>query len=142
MFLGSVDLRLDEKGRLFLPSRWRARFADGLVLTKGQERCVFVFTTEVFTDKAAALADAPLSDRRARDYGRVLFASAADETPDKQGRVTVAPALREWAGLDRDVTLVGAGRRVELWDPQTWQTYTAEREASFAEVADAVPGLL
>src|SRR5204863_4872783 len=102
VFLGTHHPRLDEKGRLVLPARWRDDLADGLVITKGQERCLYVFTRAEVAARAADLQAASLSAKRSRDYSRVLFASAADDVPDKQGRITIPTALREYAGLDRD----------------------------------------
>ena len=108
MFLGTHTPRLDDKGRLALPARFRPELEGGLVICKGQDRCLFVFPTDEFTRFTAALADAPVTDRRVRDYGRVLFASASRETPDGQGRITVPPQLRQYAGLSKDCVVIGA----------------------------------
>jgi MraZ protein len=78
-----------------------------------------------------------------RDYSRVFFASASDELPDKQGRITVPAALRAYAGLQRDCVVIGANTRLEIWDTQAWETYLAASEDSFAEAAEEVlPGIL
>ena len=143
MFLGTHHPRLDDKGRLVLPARWRDELADGLVITKGQERCLYVFTRAGFADRAAALQAAPLSAKRARDYGRMLFASAADDVPDKQGRITIPAALRTYAGLAHECTVIGANTRAEIWDAQAWQRYSAEQEQEFADLSEeVVPGLM
>ena len=142
MFLGTHTPRLDEKGRLFLPAKYREEVAGGVVLTKGQERCLFVFTAAGFADKAQQLQEAPLSAKAARDYARQFFGSASDETPDRQGRVTVPPALRAYAGLDRDCVVVGANTRLEIWDATAWAAYEAEHEQAFADLAEEVPGVL
>ncbi len=142
MFLGTHTPRLDEKGRLILPAKYREEVAGGVVLTKGQERCLFVFTAEGFARKAQQLQDAPLSARAARDYARQFFGSASDETPDRQGRITVPPGLRAYAGLERDCVVVGANTRLEIWDAATWTAYEAEHEQAFAELEEEVPGVL
>jgi MraZ protein len=142
VFLGTHTPRLDEKGRLFLPAKYREEVADGVVLTKGQERCLFVFTAAGFADKAQQLQDAPLSAKAGRDYARQFFGSASDEKPDRQGRITVPPALRAYAGLDRDCVVVGANTRLEIWDAAAWAAYEAEHEQAFAELAEEVPGVL
>lgn len=88
------------------------------------------------------MRSAPLSSRQARDYIRVFLSGASDEVPDKQGRVTVPAPLRQYAGLDRDVTVIGAGTRVEIWDSESWNTYLAEQEAAFSETdEDVLPGV-
>ncbi|MDQ2815174.1 MAG: division/cell wall cluster transcriptional repressor MraZ [Actinomycetota bacterium] len=143
MFLGTHAPRLDEKGRLFLPAKYREELAGGVVITKGQERCLFVFPQEEFARITEALSTAPVTAKSVRDYSRVFFASASDELPDKQGRITVPAALRAYAGLQRDCVVIGANTRLEIWDTQAWETYLAAQEDSFAEAAEEVlPGIL
>ncbi|MDQ1748372.1 MAG: transcriptional regulator MraZ [Frankiaceae bacterium] len=142
MFLGTYSPRLDEKGRVFLPAKFRDELAEGLVITKGQERCLYVFSVAEFGRLTERLREAPLTAKGARDYGRVFFASAHDDTPDKQGRVTVPPPLREYAGLDRDCVVIGANTRVEIWDAAAWATYLAGQEEQFSSLSEEVlPGI-
>ncbi|MFI7397317.1 division/cell wall cluster transcriptional repressor MraZ [Micrococcus luteus] len=142
MFLGTYTPRLDEKSRLILPAKFREELAEGLVLTRGQERCIYVFSAREFERVHEQMRSAPLSSRQARDYIRVFLSGASDEVPDKQGRVTVPAPLRQYAGLDRDVTVIGAGTRVEIWDSESWNTYLAEQEAAFSETdEDVMPGV-
>jgi MraZ protein len=143
MFLGTYSPRLDEKGRVFLPAKFRDELADGLVITKGQERCLYVFSITEFGRLTERLREVPLTAKGARDYSRVFFASAHDDTSDKQGRVTVPPPLREYAGLDRDCVVIGANTRVEIWDAQAWATYLAGREEEFSSLSEEVlPGIV
>ena len=143
MFLGTYSPRLDEKGRVFLPAKFRDELAEGLVITKGQERCLYVFSAAEFGRLTERLREAPLTAKGARDYSRVFFASAHDDTPDKQGRVTVPPQLREYAGLDRDCVVIGANTRVEIWDAQAWETYLAGQEEQFSSLSEEVlPGIV
>ena len=143
MFLGTHSLRLDEKGRLFLPARFRDELAEGVVITKGQERCLFVFPLAEFRRVTEALSQAPVTQKTVRDYSRVFFASAWQEEPDKQGRVTIPPALREYAGLAKDCVVIGANARVEIWDSAAWEAYLADRERAFADLEEEVlPGVL
>jgi len=143
VFLGTHAPRLDEKGRLILPAKYREELAGGVVITKGQERCLYVFPQEEFTRITEALRTAPVTAKSVRDYSRVFFASASDELPDKQGRITVPTALRSYAGLERDCVVIGANTRLEIWDTQAWDTYLAAQEDSFAEAAEEVlPGIL
>ena len=143
MFLGTHTPRLDDKGRLFLPAKFRDRLAGGLVVTRGQERCLYVFPMDEFVRVAETMRTAPLTSKAARDYLRVFLSGASDEIPDKQGRVTVPSALRQYAGLTRDCTVIGAGSRVELWDTTAWDTYLQSTEQGFADQSEEViPGLL
>lgn len=143
MFLGTHTPRLDEKGRLILPAKYRDELGNGLVLTRGQERCIYVFSSREFERVHDELRSAPLSSRQARDYIRVFLSGASDEMPDKQGRITIPPPLRQYAGLDREVTVIGAGNRAEIWDSASWNAYLEEKEQSFSETdEEVIPGLL
>ncbi len=140
MFLGTHTPRLDEKGRLILPAKFRDALSTGLVVTKGQERCLVIWPTAEFAVYAASLRQAAQTNSATRAYTRVFFSSAYDEQPDKQGRVTLPPALREYAGLDRDCVVVGADTRIEIWDLTAWENYLAASEPGFAELdGDVIP---
>ncbi|MBV9092376.1 MAG: division/cell wall cluster transcriptional repressor MraZ [Streptosporangiaceae bacterium] len=143
MFLGSFAPRLDEKGRLFLPAKYRDELAGGVVVTKGQERCLYVFPTEEFARITEAMSTAPVTAKSVRDYSRILFAGASDQIPDKQGRITLPSALRSYAGLGRDCAVIGMNTRLEIWDSQAWENYQAEQEDTYAGAAEEVlPGIL
>ena len=143
MFLGTYEPRLDDKGRLILPARYREQLAEGLVMTRGQERCLYVFPRGEFEAIHEQMRQAPLTSKQARQYLRVFLSGAADEQPDKQGRITIPANLRQYAGLDRDVTVIGAGSRLEVWDATAWEAYLESTEQAFAEQAEEViPGLL
>lgn len=143
VFLGTHQPRLDDKGRLFLPAKFRERMAHGLVITRGQEHCLYVFPMEEFTKITEAMTQAPTSSKAARDYMRVFLSGASDEVPDKQGRITVPANLRQYAGLEHECTVIGAGSRVEIWDSAAWESYLASTEESFAEQSqEVIPGLM
>src|ERR1700733_10354067 len=98
MFLGTHAPKLDEKGRMFLPAKYRDDLAGGVVITKGQERCLYVFPVEEFARFTEALRHPPGSRKGMGACSGLLFASASGEVPDKQGRITVPAALRAYAG--------------------------------------------
>jgi MraZ protein len=108
MFLGTHEPRLDEKGRLILPAKFRDELSAGLVITKGQERCLYVFPSSEFATITETLRQAPVTAKSARDYQRVMFAGAHDEIPDRQGRVTIPQGLRTYAGLEKECVVIGA----------------------------------
>ena len=143
MFLGTHRPLLDDKGRLILPAKYREELAGGLVITKGQERCLYVFPGAEFGRITEALRSAPVTAKSVRDYSRVFFASASDEVPDKQGRITVPPSLREYAGLARECVVIGANTRLEIWDAHAWDAYLADQEEAFSAASEEVlPGVL
>ncbi len=143
MFLGTHTPKLDDKGRLFLPAKFREELAEGVVITKGQENCLYVFTSAAFAAQAASFEGVPLTAKSVRDYSRVFFASAFDDVPDKQGRITVPAGLRTYAGLTKDCVVIGANTRLEIWDAQAWATYEAQQDVDYAAQAEEVfPGFL
>ena len=142
MFLGTHTPRLDDKGRLALPAKFRSDLEGGLVITKGQERCLFVFPMAEFSRITELLRTAPVTQRSVRDYSRVFFASASHEVPDGQGRITVPAQLRDYAGVSKDCVVIGANSRVEVWDAAAWQSYLQGTEQSFADAEEVLPGLL
>ena len=133
LLLGTYTPKLDEKGRLILPAKFRTRLASGLVMTKGQDRCLYLVPMDEFVRFYEKLKNAPVTDKKARDYLRVMLSGANDEVPDKQGRLSIPLHLREYAGLDREVAVIGAGTRVEVWDKAAWDQYLAENEGAYAE---------
>lgn len=134
MFLGTHFPKLDEKGRVILPARYRDELGDGLVLTKGQDRCLVLWPRGEFDSYAATLRSQAQASARVRAMTRVFFSSAFDELLDRQGRLSIPPVLREYAGLDRELTVVGADTRIEIWDSQAWSQYLADNEAAFADL--------
>ena len=134
MFLGTHNPRLDEKGRVILPSRFRRELAGGLVLTKGQERCLVVWPKDEFENEAVAMRAPTRTAPEDRLLARVFFAGAQDEDLDSQGRMTIPPALREYAQLDRELAVIGADNKIEIWDAQAWTDYLAGADDVFSSL--------
>jgi MraZ protein len=141
MFLGTYAPKLDEKGRLILPARFWEELSSGLVITRGQEHCLYVYSAREFESVHDRIRQAPVANRQARDAARMFLSGASQELPDKQRRVTIPAGLREYAGLDRDLTVIGAGNHAEVWDTESWTTYYNETESEYASTAEEViPG--
>ncbi len=142
MFLGTYAPKLDDKGRIILPAKFRDELEAGIVVTRGQERCLFVYSTKAFEELHERIRQAPVTSKKSRDYLRLFLSGAHSEVPDKQHRFTIPALLRNYAGLDRDLTVIGAGNHAEIWDTQAWNEYYAEQEDSFSEITEEViPGL-
>ena len=142
MFFGTYTPKVDDKGRLFLPAKFRDQLAEGLVVTRGQERCLTVWSMQDFAGMTDRLREAPVTNKGARDYVRMLFAAASQEVPDKQGRISIPSVLREYASLGKEVMVIGAMNRIEIWDPTAWAAYSEEQEQKFSELSDEVfPGI-
>lgn len=138
VFLGTFTPKLDEKGRLILPAKFRGRLAPGVVMTRGLDRCIFLFPLDEFTAVHERLRRAPLENKNARDYLRNFLGFASDEIPDKQGRVLLSAPLRSYAGIEREVAVVGLGSRVEIWDVTAWNEYLERGEDDYAATAAEV----
>ncbi len=142
MFFGTYTPKLDEKGRLILPAKFREQLAGGLMVTRGQEHCLYVWPQAEIDRITERLRDAPVSNKATRDYVRMFSSASSDDRPDKQGRITIPSPLREWAHLTKDVVVIGAMNRLEIWDESSWDSYSAEQEEAFAELSEEVfPGI-
>ena len=139
LFIGTYDHSLDPKGRVILPRKFRDELGQDMVITKGvgKERCLYVFPQAEFEAFAAKLHSQPLTARPTRDFARMFVAGASSESADSQGRVVIPQALREYAGLAKDVVLLGQIRRVEIWDKAEWERYRAVAEAAYADETNA-----
>jgi MraZ protein len=143
VFLGTYTPRLDDKGRLTLPAKFRDELRGGCMVTKGQDHCLYVFTREAFTEMATKVASAPLTSESARAFQRSLFSGTDEQNPDGQGRIAIAPELRRYAGLTKECVVIGAFTRVEIWDAQSWQEYQERHEEDYAKAQEEVlPGLI
>ncbi len=142
MFLGEYQHSLDAKGRIILPSKFRGLLADGCVLTRGLDNCLAVYPKEQWERQSTRLQeDAAQSNRQVRDFLRIWYASALEEEPDKQGRITVPEHLRQYASLEREVTVTGRGNFAEIWSRPNWDRRLAEVLPSYADLSEANPDL-
>ena len=130
MFYGKATPKIDEKGRFFLPARFRDQLSDGLVMVPFYDHCLAIFPMEAFNKLAEHAASLPASVGKVRDFQREMAGDADDQVPDKQGRVRIPAYLREYAQLGDDVLVRGVLQRIELWNPQAY----AERHAITGEV--------
>jgi len=120
MFLGQYTHTIDAKGRLIIPARFRAQLAAGAYVTQGFDRNLFVYTTENFQRLAQRASMLTATNPEARAIRRVIFGGATEVTLDSAGRILIPPFLREYAGLDGDTTIVGAGDYFEIWNAAAW----------------------
>jgi MraZ protein len=141
VFLGEFSHALDEKGRLTIPAKFREELAGGLVITRGIDRCLSVYPRQVWDSLAEQITKLPLTQRSARDFGRLMFSGAADFIPDRQGRVLIPQGLRDYADLDSDAIIIGLFDRLEIWKPDNWTTVKANVEADPESIAEQLQEL-
>lgn len=133
MFLGEYQHSLDPKGRVIFPAAYRDQFGEGLVMTVGVDNCISVHPAAEWDRVIDGLRRLRSTDRRERMFARMMTSMAHPDQLDRQGRVTIPARLRQYAGLDRDVTVVGADTKIELWDAARWESYRDQAMADFAQ---------
>lgn len=137
MLLGEYEHTLDDKNRLTLPARFRQAFADGIVVTRGMDGCLFAYTRDDWGNLVQSrLATLDPLSKEGRRMQRFFFSGAAETELDKQGRVGVPAALLEHAKLGRDVVVAGVHDHLEIWDRDAWRRELAEVEGSAEHVAE------
>ena len=135
MLIGEFQHNIDAKGRVIVPARFREDLGETFYVAKGLDRCLFVFPPAEWARLQARICAMPIS--KARKLQRFFFSGAAELVPDRQGRVLIPQPLREYAGLGKDVTFIGAGGRAELWSTERWTAFNADlNEESIAEAMD------
>lgn len=138
MFVGEFQHTLDGKGRVVLPARFRkALEEDGCVLTKGLDECVFVWSKEDWEEEAQRMKKLPREDRRSRGFARSFFSGAVPQDLDGQGRVSIPQNLRSYAGLDKELVVVGVAERIEIWDSERWIEVSAAADDVYAHIEEA-----
>lgn len=138
ILLGTYSPKIDAKGRVALPAKFRSQLGDGFVMARGQERCVYVLPMQEFERITTQIQLTSMSNKSARDYLRVFLSGAVDQEPDKQGRIVVPPMLRDYANLGDEIVVIGVGTRAEIWNKSAWNNYLADKEQDYADIANDV----
>ena len=141
MFMGEYNHTIDAKGRLIIPSKFRESLGEGFVITKGLDGCLFAYDNQewnAFEEKLRAL---PLSRKDNRQFARFFLAGAAEVEVDKQGRILIPSNLREFAGILKDVVLVGVASRVEIWSKEKWDSLQEEDDEAVEDIAERMSEL-
>jgi MraZ protein len=141
MFLGEYQHTLDPKGRIQVPAKFRDVLGKGVVVTRGIDTCLFLYTRSEWEVLAQKLAALPLSQSKTRAFARLMLAGAMEVNIDKQGRIMIPDYLRSYANMSKKVVLAGLYNRLELWDSSAWETYKAGTEANSGEIAEAMQDL-
>lgn len=136
MFIGEYTNRIDDKGRLAIPAKFREELAGGAIVTRGLDGCLFVYTKSEWTKLAERLTTLPLTAANARAFARHMLAGAMDVDIDRQGRVNLPAYLRQFAKIGNQVVVAGLYNRLEIWDESTWKEYGAKTEAATTEIAE------
>ena len=136
MFIGEYQHSIDPKKRLAVPSRFRGELKNKVVITRGLDKCLFVYPIKVWEKIAGKLGTLPVGESSTRSFIRLMLAGAADIEIDKQGRVLIPDFLKSYAGLNRDVIIAGVYDRLEIWDEKKWNNYKKNAEKNTDEIAE------
>jgi MraZ protein len=132
MFIGEYNHTLDDKNRLSLPAKFRSDLGKKIIITRGLDRCLSVYTVSEWKKFTAKLSELSFGQSDSRAFQRFILGGAVEAEFDKSGRILIPPFLKEFAGLSARVFVTGAGNRVELWNEDVWNMY-AERIAGQAD---------
>lgn len=136
MFIGEYQHSVDSKKRLALPSKFRKELGGKVVVTRGLDKCLFVYPLKVWKEIAEKLGTFPMGESGTRSFVRVMLAGANDVEMDSQGRILLPDYLKEYAGLDKNVTVAGLYNRLEIWDEKKWKDYSAKAQENTDEIAE------
>lgn len=136
MFTGEFQHTLDEKGRVIIPAKLREGLGDVIMITRGLDRCLFIYPLEAWKKIEQKLKELPLTRSEARAFARYFFSGAAEVEIDKQGRILIPQNLREYAGIEKEVAIIGVSDRVEVWSEAAWREYTSAENLNFEAVAE------
>ncbi len=136
MFIGEYHHQLDDKGRVATPVKFRTDLAKGAVVTRGLDSSLFLLPLEEWGKLADRLSNLPLGQANSRAFARLMLAGAMDVKLDKQGRFIIPEYLRDYAGLQKKVVIVGVSTRIEIWNEETWNTYRSKTEADAESIAE------
>ena len=136
MFYGEFQHTVDPKGRVIMPSTFRDELGEKFIMTKGLDDCLFVYSKTEWGNLEAKLKTLPLTNKDARAFVRFFFSGAAECEADKQGRILIPQNLRTYAGLDKDIYIIGVSTRVEVWDKAKWETYNQDENLNPDSIAE------
>lgn len=136
MFIGEYQHIIDPKKRLALPSKFRKELGSKVVVTRGLDKCLFVYPAKIWKELAEKLGTLPMGESTTRSFVRLMLAGAVDVDLDSQGRVLLPEYLKEYAGLDKEVVVAGLFNRLEIWDENKWAAYKVAAEENTDEIAE------
>ena len=141
MFIGEFSHNVDEKGRVAIPAKFRGKISGGAIITRGLDKCLFVFTKTDWEKLAGKLIELPLAQANSRAFVRLMLSGASDVKLDIQGRILVPDYLRKYASVKKAVKVIGVYNRMEVWDEKNWEAYKSKTESASDEIAEKMADL-
>lgn len=141
MFFGEHSHTIDSKGRVSIPAKYRDQLTDQLVITRGLDHCLWVYTKAEWDKIAERLSALPITQKKSRAFSRLMLAGAWDAQLDSLGRIVLPEYLRQYASLSKHVIIAGLYNRLEVWDEDRWQSYSEETQTNSDEIAESMSEL-
>jgi len=141
MFIGEFSHSLDSKGRVAIPAKFRSKISGGAIITRGLDKCLFVFTKKDWDKLAGKLVELPLSQSNSRAFARLMLSGASDVRLDSQGRILIPDYLRKYAGITKAAKVIGVYNRMEVWNEKGWEAYKKKTEGASDEIAEKMADL-
>ncbi|MEK6715262.1 MAG: division/cell wall cluster transcriptional repressor MraZ [Candidatus Omnitrophota bacterium] len=142
MFYGEYQHTIDRKGRIILPAKFReaakSNFIEKFFVTRGLDKCLFMFAEDEWKNQEQKFKSMPFTKQEARRFNRMYFSGAQELIPDKQGRILLPQYLKEFAGIKRDIVIIGVANRIEIWDKNLWQEFYKTAQEGFEEIAEKI----
>ncbi len=136
MFMGEYHHSLDDKKRLVLPANFRSSLGESFIITRGLEKCLYIYTKSEWQKIVDKLASLPFTKKDARIFARSFFSAAAEGTFDRQGRISITTNQWEYANLIKDCVIIGVNERIEIWSEENWNSFNQEYSDTLEEVAE------
>ena len=134
--MGEFHHNLDEKGRIIIPSRLREELGDSIIVTRGLEDCLFVYSEKEWTKVVSKLKELPFTKKDARSFTRMFLSGATNEEFDKQGRIKIPSPLLEFAQLEKECIIIGVSDRLEIWSKEKWNSFMNDASDNLSDLAD------
>ncbi|MBS4014448.1 MAG: division/cell wall cluster transcriptional repressor MraZ [Bacteroidetes bacterium] len=141
MFIGEYHYRIDEKGRLAVPAKFRSDLKKQVIITRGIEKCLILYSKKEWEKLAVKLAGLPISKEKNRDFNRLMLGGAMDVEVDSQGRVILPDYLRVYANIKKNVVVVGLYDKLEIWDEEDWEKQKSSSEKESKMIAESLSEL-
>jgi MraZ protein len=136
VFIGEYTYSIDDKGRLALPIKFRSKFDDGCIVTRGLDHCLWVYTREEWETLAEEISKLPLTQKNARSFSRLMLSGAIEAKPDKIGRINLPAYLKEYSNIKNKVVVAGVYNRLEIWPEDVWNNFKQEMEDNSEQIAE------
>lgn len=141
MFLGEYQYKIDDKKRVAVPADFRKKLGQKPVITRGLDNCLFLYPRSAWEKLAKKISELPLAQSDARRFARIMLAGAMEVSIDKAGRILLPDYLKDYASLEKNVTVAGVYDRVEVWDADIWEKYKHKIETEAGEIAERLKEL-